>query len=394
MKIAMIGQKGFPARSGGVEKHVEELSRRLAKQGHEVLVFCRRWYADAKLPPQTMGEPLCVFVPTVHTKHLDAIVHTFLSILKATRLKVDIFHIHGVGPALLAWLPKVLRPSAKVIVTFHCIDRKHEKWNGIARGMLHLGELAACRLPDRTITVSKTLTEYCRLSFGIEPRYIPNGVSHPEMFGADKLSRFDLAPNTYLLMVSRLVRHKGAHTLIAAWKTARQQRADLFVDKKLAIVGGGAFTDEYVQELRVMSEGDASIVLTGEQSGAALSQLFGNAYAVVHPSVSEGLPLSVLEAMSYGKCVLASDIPEHLELLTEHGVTFHANDADDLAEHLVMLAEAPEQTRHVGASAATYVQKNYDWDEITMHTEMLYKQLMNLRRESVITPYAAQRKIS
>ncbi len=391
MKIAMIGQKGYPARSGGVEKHVEELSRRLAKQGHEILVFCRSWYTD----PVGRTEGITrVFVPSLRTKHFDAITHTFLSILKAARLKADIFHLHGVGPALLAWLPKILRPSAKVVVTFHCIDRKHEKWNGLARAALHLGELAACRLPDRTITVSQTLTEYCRLSFGIEPHYIPNGVSRPETFGDDELCRFGLKPNAYFLMVARLVRHKGAHTLIAAWKTAREMRPDLFAEKRLAIVGGGAFTDEYVQELRTMSEGDASIVLTGEQSGAALWQLFGNAEAVVHPSVSEGLPLSVLEAMSYGKCVLASDIPEHLELLSQHGVTFHADDADDLAEHLVMLAEAPEQTRHVGGMAAIYVQENYDWDEIALHTEMLYKQLVHLRGEPVIAPYAAQRKTS
>jgi glycosyltransferase involved in cell wall biosynthesis len=394
MKIAMIGQKGYPARSGGVEKHVEELSRRLAKQGHEVLVFCRSWYVD---PSDRTDGVTRVFVSSLHTKHLDAISHTLFSIIKAAWMNAEVFHIHGVGPALLAWLPKLLRPSAKVVVTFHCVDRKHEKWSGFARAMLRLGEHAACRLPDRTITVSKTLAEYCRLSFGVEPRYIPNGVSAPMTFGSRELHRFGLSPNAYFVMVSRLVRHKGAHTLIAAWKMARKQRPDLFANKKLAIVGNGAFTDTYVRELQTMRDGDDSIVMTGEQTGRMLAELFGNACALVHPSVSEGMPLSVLEAMSYGVCPLVSDIPEHLEVLAEHGMTFRAEDVNDLAARLIMIAEAPEEARQVGQEAARYVRNNYDWDEIALQTEMTYKQLLQPKRQPFIATYrthTVQRKTS
>lgn len=392
MRIAMIGQKGFPARSGGVEKHVEELSRRLAGQGHEVLVFCRSWYAEMSDVPNGVKQ---IFTPTFNRKHFDAISHTFFSILKAARMKADVFHIHGVGPALLAWLPKLLRPSASVVVTFHCIDRRHEKWNAFARAMLSLGERAACRIPDRTITVSKTLTTYCRTAFGIEPRYIPNGVSIPASTQAasDKIARFGLMPESYFLMVSRLVRHKGAHTLIAAWKKARAARPELFLGRRLAIVGGGAFTDDYVRELQALVAGDASITLTGEQSGEALHQLFANAYALVHPSTSEGLPLVVLEAMSYGKCVLASDIPEHVELVAQHGMMFHTDDVDDLAEHLIMLAEAPDETRHVGEGAVRFVSDNYNWDEIALHTEMMYRQLKNRHSEPMLASYITQRKI-
>ncbi len=391
MKIAMIGQKGYPAASGGVEKHVQELSRRLAKQGHEVLVFCRSWYAK-RMVQQPDGITQ-VFAPCLRTKHLDAITHVFCSIVKAARLKADIFHLHGVGPALLAWLPKLLRPSAKVVVTFHCVDRRHEKWNALARLMLHLGERAACRLPDRTIAVSKTLAEYCRVAYGTDVRYIPNGVTAPALVTNKNLARFDLAPNRYFLVVSRLVRHKGIHTLIAAWKIARERRPDLFADKKLAVVGGGAFTDAYVNELRAMSDGDDSIVMTGEQTGDVLAELFGHAYAFVHPSVSEGLPLTVLEAMSFGRCVLASDIPEHLEIVAEHGLTFRADDADDLATQLVVLAEAPEQVKHVGAEAATFVLNNYHWNEIAEQTDRLYKQLFHARTDALPT-FSMQRKIS
>jgi glycosyltransferase involved in cell wall biosynthesis len=371
MRIAMIGQKGYPALSGGIERHVHELVNKLAERDLEVLVFCRPWYsAEKSINPKITQ----IFVPTIRTKHLDAIVHSFLSILVAAYKNVDIYHIHGVGPALLAWLPKLLRPSAKVIVTFHCIDRLHQKWGWFARAVLKLGEVAACRLPDKTIVVSKTLLEYTRETYDADPIYIPNGVNIPSGESNVKLlKKFKLEPNKYLVMVSRLVEHKGQKTLINAWKVARAQKPELFKNMKLAVVGGGAFTEDYVEELKKLAGDDVSIILTGEQTGETLHSLFANAYAAVHPSVLEGLPIVVLEAMSYGKCVLASDISEHLEVTKNHGLSFRAGDVEDLAEKMIAIIEAPELVAHVGSGAAKFVKDNFAWNEIATQTEMLYK---------------------
>ena len=177
--------------------------------------------------------------------------------------------------------------------------------------MLALGERFACRVPDATITVSKTLQSYCRLSYGAQTTYIPNGTQIPmEPPDPSRLNPFHLEPNKYLMMCARLVKHKGAYTLIEAWKILKKTRPDIIGSMKLAIVGGSAFTDQYVKSLRRLAKDEPSIVLTGTQIGATLNSLFGHAYAVVHPSESEGLPIAILEAMSYGKCVLSSDIPE------------------------------------------------------------------------------------
>lgn len=372
MKIAMIGQKGYPSCSGGIEKHVEELSKRLARQGHEVLVFCRAWYTKDQGELDGVKR---VFVPTVNKKNLDAIVHTFLSIIKAAQMDVDVFHIHGVGPSLLSWLPRLLRPGSRVVVTFHCVDRFHQKWGRFARLMLHLGEWTACRFPNKTITVSQTLTNYAAETYRANSAYIPNGVTMPEPSRDPSLVEvFGLVPDKYFIMVSRLVRHKGAHTLIRAWQSARAARPDLFSEMKLAIVGGAAFTDDYVHELHSLAAGDGSIVLAGAQSGDVLHELFANAYAAVHPSVSEGLPIAVLEEMSYGKCVLSSDIPECLELTAAHGLSFPAGNAEALARSMVMMAEAPPQTKQVGAEAAQFVKRFYNWDDIALMTSVIYEE--------------------
>lgn len=367
----MIGQKGVPAHSGGIERHVDELSKRLAKQGHDVRAYCRSWYGESKDNHEGVH---CIETPSIKTKHLDAITHTFTSILHAVKDKVDIIHIHGVGPALLAWLPKLLSPSTKVVVTFHCVDRFHQKWNAFARLMLHIGEWMACKMPDMTITVSKTLQNYCLTKYKTHTIYIPNGTSLPDdKADARELDCFNLDPYRYLMMCSRLVRHKRAHTLIEAWKQLSNENPKLIGAKKLAIVGGSAFTDDYVEELEELAKGDDSVVLTGTQTGETLKSLFTHSYAVVHPSASEGLPVAIIEAMGYGKCVLSSNIPENEELTEENGLTFELDNIEDLKQKMTMILEHPDLAEAVGREARHHVTKNYDWADISQKTGYLYE---------------------
>jgi len=377
MRIAMIGQKGIPTRFGGIERHVEELSRRLGRMGHEVIVYTRAWYA---LPRRRFSKGVStVAAPTINTKHLDAIVHTFTSTVKALFAGVDVIHYHGVGPSLLAWIPRLFSPRTRVVATFHCIDRKHQKWNVLARLMLGLGEWAACAFPHETITVSKTLEAYCRDRYDCEARYVPNGIAKPEAAGGRTLSRFGLRRNGYLIMVSRLVRHKGVHYLIQAFQNLEKRQ--LTRGLKLVIVGDSAFTDDYVAELKELAAGNDNIIFTGYIQGRPLRQIFANAFAVVHPSESEGLPIAVLEAMSYGKAVLASDIPEIMEVTREHGLNFKNKSVSDLTRKLRHLIAHPELAETKGRAARTFVMANYHWDDVAKAVDRLYLTLGEDRRK-------------
>ncbi len=373
MKIAMIGQKGIPARSGGVDRHVEELSAELVKHGHEVLVFCRPWHT---WPVHDRRGIRCIATPCIRTKHLDTISHTLTSILRAAWENADVFHFHGVGPALLAWLPRLLRPSAKVVVTFHSMDRAHQKWGWISRRMLQFGEWMACRIPDATITVSRALSRYCRDAYGKESIYIPNGTHLPlTHVNLKPLDAFGLKPNEYLLMCSRLIKVKGAHTLIEAWKKLRVSRSALVAPKKLVMVGDGSLSDRYVQKLQRLASPDSSILFTGLQTGKTLEALFAGSYAMIHPSELEGLSIAVLEAMSYGKCVLASNIPENAELMETQGLQFRVGNAEDLAGNIAMMLEQPELVQAVGREARDFVAQRYDWNDIGEQTAFLYESL-------------------
>lgn len=375
MHIAMIGQKGVPGRFGGIETHVTELATRLVRAGLTVTAYTRSWYSQES-SDRYNGINL-VTVPSIRTKHLDAITHTLLSTLHACLfVRPDVYHFHGVGPSLLAWIPKLLAPRAAVVTTFHCIDRHHAKWGALARLALRLGEWACLQFADTTIAVSKTLADYTATEYGKRAVYIPNGVSTRRVATDEHLlAPFGLRSFGYVIFVSRLVPHKSAHTLIAAWKHAKAMNPIAMKDLKLAIVGDSAFTDAYVKSLKRQASDDASIVFTGYQSGETLEALFAGARFAVHPSTSEGLPIAVLEAMSYGKAVIASDIPAHIEVIAEHGIPFATENIQDLADKIAVLAADPMQAASLGHVARTYVEDVYHWDDIAQNTIVIYRSL-------------------
>lgn len=367
----MIGQKGTPALYGGIERHVEELAAELVKQGHEVFAYAREWYTPAELKLHR-GIKI-VHTPTVKTKHLDAIVHTFTSTIHALRQKPDVIHYHGVGPSLMSWLPRVFSPRTKVIATFHCIDRYHQKWGVFARLMLWLGERAACAFPHETIAVSKTIQNYCVNEYRKTPVYNPNGVIVEANPGTAPLLKWQLTPNKYLIMVSRLVKHKGAHYLIEAWQRARAEAPELLKEMKLVIVGGSAFTDDYVRMLKKMAEADKTIIFTDWQSGENLNSLYANALMLVHPSENEGLPITVLQAMSFGRPALVSDIPEHQEVITD-GRCWTANaSVFSLAKKIIELVQNPGYLEEAGKENLQTVKKNYQWQDIVKRTVAIYE---------------------
>jgi glycosyltransferase involved in cell wall biosynthesis len=373
MQIAMIGQKGVPSAYGGIETHVTELATRLVREGFAVVSYGRTWYSGNQASDRYNGIRL-IILPSLHTKHLDAITHTLLATLHACFIvRPDIYHFHGVGPSLMSWIPRILAPKARVITTFHCIDRHHAKWNSFARFMLGLGEKACLSFADECIVVSRTLQKYTAIEYGHDTNYIPNGIT-PRRTTADilLLSPFNLQSYHYVAMVSRLVPHKGAHTLIDAWQKARALNPLVMRDLKLAIVGDSAFTDAYVQALKIQAINDSSIVFTGYQNGETLEALFTGARFTINPSTSEGLPIAVLEAMSYGKAVIASDIPAHLEIVSDYGVPFITGNVDDLATKIVDLAADQMQAASLGHLARTFVEQDYNWDDIALQTVAVY----------------------
>ncbi|PIZ96004.1 MAG: glycosyl transferase family 1 [Candidatus Magasanikbacteria bacterium CG_4_10_14_0_2_um_filter_33_14] len=384
MKIAMIGQKGIPAIYGGVEKHVHDLALRLAKN-HDIYVYSRKWYT--KIKENSYQGVNIVHTPTIHTKHLDAISHTFTSTIHALFQGYDIIHYHGVGPSLLSWIPRIFAPKTKVVNTFHSIDRYHQKWNFFAKFMLRLGEKAACTFAHETIAVSESIKQYCQNEYNIAPTYIPNGVNKIEKkIGQDNLKQFNLEKNKYFVFVSRLVPHKGAHLLIEAFQNLKKNnpKNNKIQNLKLAIVGGSAYTDDYIKQLHEQAKNNNDIIFTDFQSGDILDELYANSLALVHPSLNEGLPITVLQAMSYQIPVLVSTIPEHLEIIRDPQALFIENNINEMEKCIKnFLARDTKEHEKMAKDNIAIIDKQYTWDVIVPRIEQLYKRVLLSRKNKL-----------
>jgi glycosyltransferase involved in cell wall biosynthesis len=374
MRIAMIGCKGIPtsmARGGGIERHVEELSERLIRLGNEVTVYVRTYVNPRKIG-SWKGCRL-ITLPSIRTKHMDAITHTFLATLHALHEKYDVIHYHGVGPSTLAWIPRVFSPRTKVVVTFHAQDKYRDKWNLLAKLFLAYGEWTAVAFPHATIAISHVIQRFCWHAFGKQVFFIPNGVEIPEKPEAeDRVRAMGLAPEKYFLMLGRLEPNKAFDIGLQAFYQLKN------TDFQLAVVGEPDVDVRCAKKIIELAERDPRVRVLGFRSGEELHQLISHCYAFIHPSRTEGMSMSVLEAMANGKVVIMSNIAPNLELIDHSGISFEKDNADDLLDKMEQVIQHPEIVEERGNRAREHVRTRYNWEMIAKNTETVYLSLFPL----------------
>jgi glycosyltransferase involved in cell wall biosynthesis len=369
MRIAMIGQRGVPATFGGIEHHVQELGSRLAERGHEITVYTRTNYTRERHDRFLGMRPR--YLPTIPSKHLDAIVHSGLATIDAIARRADIVHYHAVGPGLPAVLPRYAS-RAKVVLTVHGLDADRAKWGGGARRVLRIAQWLSARVPDATIVVSRDLQRHYASAYGRETVYVPNGVAEaPTRPPSEITKRWGLRGNDYVLFVGRLVPEKAPDFLVRAF-------ARVPGDARLVVAGGSSFTDDFVRGLRAVAGGDPRVLLPGYVYGDVLDELYANAAAFALPSLLEGLPLTLLEAASHGVPVVASDIPPHREVIDAsapgHRLLPTGDETAWANELTSVLADGPAYRRG-GDALRRRVLSAYRWEDATDATEALYERL-------------------
>lgn len=370
MRIAYIGQKGIPARIGGVERYVDEVAVRMAKKGHEVFVYVRNHYTPKNLK-NYKGVKL-IHLPTIRTKHFDAITHTFFSTIHALFQNYDVIHFHSLGPSTLSFIPKIFSRKTAIISTYQSQDYEHHKWGFFARTYLRMGEMITLKVPDRTISVTDYLRNYGLKKFGKDSIVIPNGVTLFEKAASLEIfKKWSLKKKEYILAVSRLVAHKEIHTLFQAFINLKAI-GKIGKEFKLVVAGDGSYTDSYVRELKAMIQGRRDIILAGVQKGEKLASLYKNAAFYVQPSRAEGLSLALLEAMGMGIAPLVSDIPENLSAIYGNGYVFRMGDIFDLMSKLEYLINHPAKAKAMGEKARQMAKETYNWNRIVDEIESVY----------------------
>lgn len=371
LRVAMIGHKRIPSREGGVEIVVEELSTRMVQRGYAVTCFNRSGHhvSGKAFDGEKMGEYRGVrlrYVPTIDAKGLAAVSSSFFASVRAAFGRYDVVHYHAEGPCAMLWMAKLT--GKRVVATIHGLDhQRSDKWGRFARAYILLGEKMAARLADEVIVLSENAQKYFQTVYGRETVLIPNGVSRPEKREAEQIRRlFGLEKDEYILFLSRIVPEKGADYLIEAFK-------GLKTNKKLVIAGGASDSQEYMNRLRQMAQGDSRILFTDFVQGQVLEELYSNAWLYVLPSNLEGMPLTLLEAMSYGNCCLTSDIPECREVTGDRAAAFRRGDAADLRAKMEMLLEKPDMVQDYKRGAAEFICGKYNWDDVVGRTLELYQ---------------------
>jgi glycosyltransferase involved in cell wall biosynthesis len=362
IRVMMLGLRSFPGVQGGVETHAEHLCPLLVEKGCDVIVLVRSPYHQAEAGKEWKGVKF-VKLWAPKSKALEAIVHTVLGVLYAGFSRPDILHIQAIGPSIVALPAKLM--GLRVVVTHHGPDYDRQKWGRFARFVLQLGERWGARWSNGCIVISKVIADLVRSKHGVEPVLVPNGVVLPKLLdSAGTLEKFGLTRGRYVLLVSRLVPEKRHLDLIAAF-----QQANL-PDWKLALVGGSDHPDAYQREV-MKTAAEASAVMTGFQQGMALQELYTHAGLFVLPSSHEGLPIALLEALSYGLPVLASDIPANLEvgLPAEH--YFPLGNVGVLADR-IRLQSTNGLTIAARENTRAWVAQRYDWQDIADKTVRLY----------------------
>lgn len=368
MKIAMIGHKRIPSREGGVEIVVEELATRLVKNGHVVEVYNRKGnnVADKSIKTKQIKEyngARIITVPTINKKGLDALIYSFFATIRALFGKYDCIHYHAEGSCAMLWIPHLFK--IRTVVTIHGLDWQRSKWGGFATKYIKFGEKVAAKYADEIIVLSKGVKKYFKDTYNRETHFIPNGINESKIKEPDIITKkYSLKENDYILFLARIVPEKGLHYLIDAYN-------QIETDKKLVIAGGASHTNEYFKEIQEKVKDNKNIIMTGFVQGEELQELFSNAFLYCLPSDVEGMPISLLEAMSYGRNCLVSDIEENVQVGEELAFTFEKGNVESLKSKISDLLK--NNKMNDSNKLKEFVMDKYNWDSIIELTINIYE---------------------
>lgn len=366
LAIAFIGGRGLVGTYSGIETYYEELGSRLAARGHRVTAYCRSYFT----PDVPVYRGIEVRnLPALRTKHLETLSHSLLATLDSLRRDFDVVQFHAIGSSPLALLPRLL--GRVTVVSVRGLDWQRAKWSAFARRALKAGEWASARCPTATTVVSATLQRHYAAAHGRRPHLIPNAVVPGERRPLRALAAHGLEPDGFFLFAGRLSPEKGVHTLLEALRPLPRT-------KKLVLAGGSSYSDRYLEQVRASAWEE--VVFLGRVDHDLMAELYSNCCAFVLPSAMEGLSISLLEALSYGCCILATGIPENLEVIGAAGMTFPVGDVGALQALLAETLARPETVADYRRRAFRRARAQPDWDQVARLTENLYYELVGASR--------------
>lgn len=376
LKIAMVGTKGVPAKWGGIEKYIEEIGKRLAARGHEVHVFGSRWFLRDFKEKEYLGMRIHPLI-TLHFQATDALTNAFLASVMIAFNTFDIIHLHA--GASYYFIPFLNRLGKRTIITAHGLESgwNNPKYGKIAKLVAKKSFETGILCADTVTTIAEHVKIQIRQNYNVEAKVLYSGLNDVDLQPAEIIKhRYGLVDNSYFLFLGRIDPVKRIDWLLDLLPSMK--RAEIF----LVIAGGSQdpITEKYLQDLKNIASKNSRIIFTGPVFGREKAELLSNCLAFITPSGNEGLPITVLEALSYGKFCIASDIPAHKEVITQNinGYLFPCDNKKEFVKCMEFLSR-----QHVnffkqrGMVAKERIENLFNWERTTEHLEEAYRELIS-----------------
>jgi len=364
MKLAIIGTRGIPANYGGFETFAEELATRLVARGHDVTVYGRT--NNVRYPHNTYKGVRLVILPTIGTKHLDTIAHTFFSVLHAVPRRFDCVLMCNAANALFGIVPRLTRTPFALNVDG--VERLRKKWGAAGRAYYRISERLATIIPNAVVTDAEVMRDYYLKQYRTASVMIAYGAECERLDSTAVLDKLGLRPREYFLYVSRLEPENNAHLVIEAFEKVQ-------TDKALLIVGDAPYAQKYIERLKATP--DSRIRFPGAIYGSGYRELQSHAYAYIQATEVGGTHPALIEAMGAGNCVIAKDAPENHEVLADSGLFFR--DAEDLAHQIQLTLADPSLVGRIRGCARDRAKARYSWEAVTDAYEGLFRELVRGR---------------
>lgn len=364
LKVAIMGTRGIPAAYGGFETFAEELSSRLARRGHRVTVYCRRFLGNPPAGPQNFRGVNLKYLPTIRHKYFETVVHAALSLLDVWRERYQVVLLCNAANSPFVWLARMR--GVPVVLNVDGIEKERTKWSVLGRWWYRLGEVGAVLFASSLVADARVIAEYYRTKYRCRPTVIPYGAEAVIREAGEILRRFALRPKNFLLYVSRLEPENNALGVIEAYN-------GLDTKMPLVIVGDAPYAGKYKALLK--SRANANIVFTGFQFGKPYQELRSNCYLYIQATQVGGTHPALVEAMAYGNCIVANSTPEHFEVLGDAGCYYQRNDFLDLRQKLQALLADPKQVDDYGRMAKQRAAALYRWEAVTDQYECILRAL-------------------
>lgn len=365
LKIAIIGSRGYPIVYSGYETFVKEVSERLVAQNIDVRVYCQKHLFNAR--PKNVNGVELVYMPTVQTKSLNQLVHSFFSMVHACCSSVDVILVVNAANGPFGLIS--LLAQKKTLINVDGLEWLRPKWKGLGAAYFKFAAKLATLFYNTIITDAEAMRQVYLNTFNKDSTVIAYGANIRHSKKPELISQFGLTPNEYFLIVGRLIPDNNSDLILEGFKKANS-------NKKLVIVGDVPYQDAYSQNMK-SNASDQTLFLGYITDSEVLAELYHQSYAYLHGHEYGGTNPTMLKAMAYGCAILALDTVFNREML-ENGQFgwFFQKTSDSVALYLQQAENSPQAVQTLKEKARDGITQKYNWDEVTRAYVTVFKALM------------------